>query len=160
MSWTKRQFAEQALDEIGIASYAYEIQPEMIQSVLRRMDSMLATWNAKGIRVGYPVPTTPENSDLDDETNVPDSANEAIYLNLAIRIAPSFGKTILIDTKISAKQAYNALLVHTSEIVEMKYPTTLPLGAGNKPFRNNAGEFITNNEESLEVGNDGNLNFE
>ena len=55
MSWTKRQFINAALEEIGLASYVFDIQPEELESALRRLDAMMADWNAKGIRIGYPL---------------------------------------------------------------------------------------------------------
>jgi hypothetical protein len=132
MGWTKRQFIETALEEIGFASYVYDIQPEQLNSALRKMDAMLSTWYGQEIRIGYPVPTSPENSDLDEETNVPDAANEAILLNLAVRLGPSFGKTVSIDTKVSAKKAYDQLLGRAMMPAEMSLPSTMPSGAGNR----------------------------
>ena len=135
MGWTKRQFVEQAFDEIGLASYIFDLQPEQLQSALRRLDTMMATWNAQGIRLAYPLPSNPQDSDLDQETDVPDSAYEAIYTNLAIRIAPSFGKQVAIEVKTTAKQAYNVLLQRATYPIEMQLPRTMPAGAGQKPWR-------------------------
>lgn len=132
MGWTKRQFITQAFEEIGLASYVFDIQSDQLESALRRLDSMMATWNGKGIRLGYPIPASPENSDLDEETNVPDAANEAIYLNLGVRIAPAFGKTVPLETKKAAKEAYDGLIAKAVQPREMQFPGTLPLGAGNK----------------------------
>lgn len=156
MSWTKRQFIESAFDEIGLASYAYDLQPEQLQSALRRLDAMMATWNNKGIRIGYPLPASPEDSDLDTETGVPDAANEAIYLNLAIRIAPGFGKQVSIDTKKSARDGYIGLLSKTSSIQEQQLPSTTPVGAGNKPFRERD-VFSPEPDDPIDVGPDGEL---
>jgi hypothetical protein len=125
----------QAFDEIGLASYIFDIQPEQLQSALRRLDTMMATWNGKGIRLGYPLPSSPQDSDLDEETLVPDSANEAIYTNLAIRIAPSFGKAVAVEVKVAAKQAYDILLQRAAAPIQMQLPREMPAGAGNKPWR-------------------------
>jgi hypothetical protein len=54
MGYTKRQFISAAFEEIGLASYVFDLQPEQLQSALRRLDAMMADWNAKGIRLGYP----------------------------------------------------------------------------------------------------------
>lgn len=158
MSWTKRQFVQQAFEEIGLASYAFDLQPEQLQSALRRMDAMMATWNAKGIRIGYPIPTSPENSYLDDETGVPDAANEAIYTNLAIRIAPSFGKAVSMEAKASARAAYDVLLMRAAVPPEMQLPGSLPAGAGNKPWRNDD-EYIKDPSDPLLAGDDSVLDF-
>jgi len=158
MGWTKRQFVTQAFEEIGLAAYVFDLNPEQLQSGLRRLDSMMATWNAKGIRLGYPLPSSPQDSDLDEQTNVPDSSNEAIYLNLAIRIAPSFGKTPSVDTKATAKAAYDNLLSIAAMPMEMQLPGTLPVGAGNKPW-NIDQPFVNPPVDPLLAGQDGEIQF-
>jgi len=100
MGYTKRQFISAAFEEIGLASYVFDLQPEQLESALRRLDAMMADWNAKGIRLGYPLPSSPQDSTLDEETLVPDSAYEAIICSLGIRLAPSFGKQVMIETKL------------------------------------------------------------
>lgn len=132
MAWTKRQLVVQAFDEIGLAEYVFDIQPEQLESALRRLDAMAASWNAKGLYFGYPLPSSPGDSDLDDEVSVPDAAAEALYLSLAIRLAPSLGKQVAIETKTSARQAYNALLMNCRRLIQMQLPSHMPLGAGNK----------------------------
>jgi len=135
MSWTKRQFVSAAFEEIGYAEYAFDLQPEQLQSALRRLDAMMATWNGLDIKLGYPLPDSPENSSLDDETYVPDKANQAVFQNLALVIAPIVGKVVSQETKGSARAAYMQLLNHATKPKEMQFPTTLPAGAGNKPWR-------------------------
>ena len=160
MTWKKRDFVVQAFEEIGYASYIYDAMPEQLQSVLRRLDAMLGAWNAKGIRLGYPLPANPGDSDLDEETGVQDSSVEAIYLNLAIRIAPSFGKTISTEAKTSAKAAYDALLIKIAMPSEMQLPDTMPAGAGNKPWRTNYRPFLNKPIEPLLAGYDEQIQFD
>jgi hypothetical protein len=154
MGWTKRQFVEQAFDEIGLAGYVFDLQPQQIQSALRRLDTMMATWNAQGIRLAYPLPSSPQDSDLDQETDVPDSAYEAIYTNLAIRIAPSFGKQVALEVKTSAKLAYNVLLQRATAPIEMQLPRTMPAGAGNKPWRIDD-PFVAPPQDPVQTGPEG-----
>lgn len=137
MGWTKRQLIEEAFSKIGMASYNYDLQPEMLQSALYQLDSMLATWNNKNIQLGYPLSTSPQNVDLDTETEIPDRANEAIFLNLAIRLAPNYGKQLMPEIKRSAYEAYQGLLQISAFPREMQFPSTLPRGAGNKSYRDN-----------------------
>jgi hypothetical protein len=135
MSWTKRQYVEKAFEEIGYASYAFDLQPEQLQAALRRLDSMMAVWNSKSIKLGYPLPDSPSGSDLDQDTHVPDRANEAVYTNLAVRIASLVGKVVPQETKSIAKSAYTALLAQAATPREIQLPRTMPAGAGNKPWR-------------------------
>jgi len=159
MGYTKRQFIDMALEEIGVASYEFDISPEELQSALKKLDAMMATWNARGIRCGYPIPSSPENSTLTEETNVIDAANEAIYLNLAVRIAPSLGKMAMRDTKVNAKASYKSLMNVCSETQEMQFPRTLPRGQGNKNFGNrNFNKFFVETDP-ITVGRDAILNL-
>ena len=152
MSWTKRQIIQQAFDEIGLAPYVFDLTADQLESALRRLDSMIALWDSKGIRLGYPLPSSPQNSDLDSETNMPDVAVEAAFLQLATRIAPSYGKAVSIETKAAAKQAYDALLVQFATPPEMQIPAGYPAGAGYKPYA--IDDPFTSREEPIHVGGD------
>lgn len=135
MGYSKRQFVAAAFEEIGLASYAFDLQPQQFESALRRLDAMMASWNALGIRLGYPLPSSPQFSDLDAQSEVPDSANEAIITNLAIKLAPGYGKQVMPETKATAKETYNTLLSRAAVPMEQQLPSTMPSGAGNKPWR-------------------------
>lgn len=159
MSWTKRQFVVQAFEEIGLASYVFDLSPEQMDSALRRLDSMMAAWNAKGIRLGYPIPGNPQDSSLEEKTGVPDSANEAVYMGLAVRLAPGFGKVVSPDTKSAAKQGYDTLLSRAAMPMEQQLPGSMPAGAGNKPWCKNDGPFLTPPVDPLLAGQDGEIEF-
>lgn len=135
MAYSKRQFVTAAFEEIGLASYVFDLQPQDLETALRRLDAMMAEWNAKGIRLGYPLPGSPQFSDIDSPSEVPDSANEAIICNLAMRLAPGFGKTLNTLTASTAKQGYNTLLARATMPMQQQFPRTLPAGAGQKPWR-------------------------
>ena len=159
MAYTKRQFVEAALTEIGLASYVFDIQPEQLEYARRRLDAMMADWNGKGIRLSYPIPASPEQGSLSEETNVPDSANEAVILNLAVRLAPSYGKQIMPDTRLLAKTAYDTVLQRATAPIELQFPDTLPSGAGNKYWRDADDPFMPTPEDPVETGPEGILEF-
>lgn len=156
MGWTKRQFVEQAFSEIGLAGYAFDLDPAQLQTALRQLDSMMAVWSARGVRLGWPLPSAQANSDLDQDSNAPTSANEAIYLNLATRIAPGFGKTVAIETKVFAKQSYELLLSLAAQPTERNLPYTMPMGAGN---RYSIEPFARPQQDPILAGSDGPLDF-
>jgi hypothetical protein len=56
MSYTKRQFVTAAFEEIGLASYVFDLTNDELTSACKRLDAMMADWNAKGIRLSYPIP--------------------------------------------------------------------------------------------------------
>jgi len=157
MGYTKRQFAEGALEEIGMAAYVFDAQPEQLQSILRRIDAMMAEWNAKGIRLGYPLPSSPEASDIDAETNVPDSAYETIICNAAVRISPMFGKTPSSLTMRNARRGYGTVLGKAAQPQEMQF-LSMPLGAGNKAYPYGR-VFTTGPVPGIDAGPDGELEF-
>lgn len=161
MAYTKRYVVEKAFEEIGLASYVFDLQPQQLNSVLGRLDAMMATWNAKGLRLGYPLPSSPADSDLDQEIGVPDSAIEAMFLNLSVRISGGFGKTVSPETKAFAKRAYNELVGNSAIPIEMQLGnTTIPAGAGNKGYRSYADRFLRAPKDPLTVGSDSILDLE
>ena len=159
MSWTKREFINQAFEDAGMASYVYDLQPEQLQSALRLMDNMLAVWNEKGIRLSYPLPETPSQSSLDDLTNVPDSANEAICNNLAIRIAPSYGKVVPFETKVLASSSLRCLESAAARPPQIQFPGTMPAGAGNMIGYNYPRSYLPDPVEYIEPNSDNVMDF-
>jgi len=159
MGYSKRQFIEAALAEIGLASYAFDLQPEQLEAARQRLDAMMADWNGKGIRLGYPIPVSPQDGSIDEQTNVPDSAYEAIICNLGIRLAPSYGKQVMNETKATAKQGYDTLMQRATAPLEQQFPNTMPSGAGNKPWRVYDNPFLRPPVSPVEAGPDGPLQF-
>ncbi len=154
MGWLKGQLVDEAFAEIALAGYVFDVGPEARETGLRRLDAMMAQWNAIGIRLGYALPSSPANSDIDAESGIPDSAYEAVFMNLAIRIASGFGKTLSQDTRNVAKAAYDTLLARAAFPPQQQLPNTLPQGAGNKPWRRNDSPFMPNPVDPL-VGTQG-----
>lgn len=152
MSWTKQELINQGLTEIGKNPNIFNIDPDDMQSCLRNLDSMMATWNNRGIRLGYALPSSTASSELDTPSNIPDWANEAVYLNLAVRIAPSFGKTPSAETKLAARTALSTLPNQAAFPPEQQYKTWVPSGAGNKPFRDTNYPFLPPPVDALTAG--------
>lgn len=130
--WTKKQIIEQAFEEIGLASYIFDITADQLESALRRLDLMVASWQARNIQIGYPLPASPGNSNIDEEIQTSLNNNEALVLNLAVRLAPAYGKSVSPDTKATAKLLYDQLLIEAAMPFEQQFVRTLPLGAGYK----------------------------
>lgn len=159
MSWTKRELITEALGELGLGA-AFDITPEEYDSALRRLDTMLAVWDAKGIRLGYPLPATPDASDLDQDSNLPDAALEPVYINLALRLAPGYGKTVSIDSRRNASDGYDRLQIDAAQPLPPQQPNTMPRGAGNKPWRPLSSPFFPKPTDSpLQVTSGGDLNI-
>lgn len=154
MGWTKRQYAEDALMELGIASYVFDIEADQLEAAVRRLDTMMAEWNGRGIRLGYPLPSSPGSTNIDADAGTPDSAHDAIVTNLALRLAPSYGKQVGVETKATARHGFNTLMARAAYPPEMQLPS-MPAGAGNR------GEvFFPKPDSPLAVGPDGEMVLE
>jgi hypothetical protein len=160
MGYSKQQFVTAAFEEIGMASYVFDLAPQDLQTALRRLDAMMAEWNAKGIRLAYPLPGSPQDASLTEPSNVPDSANEAIITNLAMRLSPSFGKIPSPVTLSTAKAGYNTLLSRAAMPGEQQLPGTMPAGAGWKTWRWGRGPFVDAPKDPVAVGGDSKLTLE
>lgn len=134
MSWTKLEIVDAAYAEIGMANYDFYLSPEQRQAALNRLDAMVATWKRRGIVVDYVVPSSHGGSSLDDDTLI-NNHMEALYLNLAIKIAPMFGKAPSLETKSAAHTALRELMTDTVTQQEQSYRDTLPVGQGNRPWQ-------------------------
>tara|TARA_R110000824_G_scaffold359628_2_gene547222 strand:+ start:6368 stop:6829 length:462 start_codon:yes stop_codon:yes gene_type:complete len=126
---TKRQIILDAFAEIGLASYAFDLSPDQMQAALGQLDRMVSTWSTNGLKLGY----FPAVDDLDEETGTPAASTDALVLNLAVRLAPSFGKTPSPDTKKAARGALRSLYNLSAAPLPMQVDTHLvPAGQGNR----------------------------
>ena len=137
MGYTKGDLVEAALTEIGIAGSEFDVVPEQMEKDIRRLDSMLAEWVNQGVLLGYPTNSSPDTSEEDTESNIPDTAIEAVVTNLALRLAPSYGKQVMVNTSVIAKNSWTYLLVVATRPKERQLPS-MPKGAG---YKNTASPF-------------------
>jgi len=157
VGYSKQQFVTAAFEEIGMAAYVFDLAPQDLQSALRRLDAMMAEWNAKGIRLAYPIPGSPQDASLTEPSEVPDSANEAIITNLAMRLSPSFGKIPSPMTLAVAKTGYNTLLSRAAMPAQQQLPRNMPVGAGWKTWRSYGDPYMPVPVDPVQAGPDGNL---
>lgn len=149
---TKRQIIEMAYGAVGLAGFMYDLQPEQMESARRMLDAMMAQWNAQGHRIGWPIPSSPESGDVDDETELPDSALAAVYLNLGPLLANMHGKTVTPMYLGMARAAKDALMTQTVKPVGRKMPGGFPLGAGHKTYYGAA--WSRDPEQVISLGDD------
>lgn len=131
MSYTKRDLVYAALRELGLADYSFDMAVDQLDSALMRLDTMIAEWNGRGIRLGYVLPGDPADGNMNDQSGIPDWANEAVITNLAVRLAPSFGKTAANETRAIAIRSFNTVLGQCTRPTKMRLGT-FPAGAGAK----------------------------
>ncbi len=106
-TYTKRDVAMMALEEIALANYVFDGTAEEDVALLRRMDAMMASAPWSGIF--YNTATTDGSSLPSDPVSIDDDYLEAVYTNLALRIAPTYGKVVSAETRVAASQGKNAV---------------------------------------------------
>ena len=149
MGYSRKDFIDGALEEVGFASYTFDIQPEQYEGAMRRLDALMGEWNSRGIRLGYPIPSSPGSGKLNDQTDVPDHAWQAVVTNLALRIAVMFGKQPMLSTIAAASDGVTNLLREASQ-VSPRASNMQVSGSGNRYM-----SFIPQTHESALTGSDG-----
>ena len=161
MGWSKKNFVEQALAEIGIAGYIFDIQPEQYQLAAVRLDAMVMGWEANGLHIGWPMSSGPDTIDLNADTNCPTFAIRAIIKCLAMELAPLFGKQVSMELMGQARDAELDVYQQASaRPMPRQLPSTMPMGAGRKPWRNINGPFMPTPTDPIECGGDGPIEFD
>lgn len=127
MAWTKGEIVNEAFAELALGGQAIDIDPEERELGLRRLDAMMASWEARGILLSYDFTT-----DLAGTSGLADGAVEGVWLKLAESIGPTFGKSLPASARVRAKTAYDALLIDSVRPATQQLPS-MPVGAGNKP---------------------------
>lgn len=131
---TKRLVVDMAYDEVRLAVPEFQINPNELNTVLTKLDMLMAEWETSGIYLGYNQPTIPGTGDLEDEIGIPNAALHATALYLALRVSPAFGKALSAETRAALALSMSNLRGLTAQIPNMRYPRTTPLGQGNRWF--------------------------
>ncbi len=159
--FSKRNLVNMAFNDLALAGYIFDLTPDEMQTAVLTMDSMMALWETQGIRVGYAMTTDPDSADLDQPSGIPDWMNMAVYKNLAIMMAASFGKAVPPSLAVAAKTAYDWVLgLVASNPPQMQFKGNLPMGAGWKMTNYMGGPFIAPPTDVLTTGPDGILSID
>ncbi len=110
--------------EVRVAESA--ITPSESQDGLEALNDMMNEWIVDGIDVGYEALT-----DTDDEIFVSLGAIGAMKANLAIYIAPEYGRTP--SAALIARARRSKISLRASiPLNPAQFPDTLPVGSGNE----------------------------
>ena len=131
---TKGQVADLIAEELGRAGYDFDIQPGEVLSWLRKMDALLAQWQAQGITLNYNFPASFGTSKPTDMMGVPDAALDTIAAWVAMRVAPGIGKTMSTESRKAMADGLSLLRSETAVIPCMHYPKTTAIGSGWNPW--------------------------
>ncbi len=156
MSMTRRQVCLLALTEIGVAQRDVDVSADEYATACRRLDMMVARWNAAGLHLGYPIPLAGEVN-LNADTALPAHALEAVVACLAVKLAPSYGKTVSRETKQTASEGFQTLMSFSTIPPDSVMRGGMPLGGRQPtPFWP---QFTREPDPNLIVGDDTDLEF-
>ena len=153
----KREVIGAAFRLIGLANWQFDLQPDEITDALFELDTMMADWGTQGVRCGYSLNLG--KSDPDDDSGLPDTIVGSVAANLALRLAPTFGKDVPPQLANRADDGWNSALVQFGQIAQAMRLPTLPAGAGDKYWRGTNWPYPNRNPERIDNGNDSTLEF-
>jgi hypothetical protein len=159
MGWTKRQLVMAALAEIGVAQAGVDLTADELADACRRLDAMMGAWDADGIHIGYPISGSAAVA-LDTDTALWVSAVRAVVCNLAVEVAPMFGREPMRATVANAKRGLSTLQARTSAPPSLQLPATLPAGAGSRWSGSVLRPFVTPPVDHISVNDDSFLDLE
>ena len=115
-----------ALQLLEIRTAESPIEANEAEDGLTALNDMMNEWNVDGINVGY------ESLDnVEDRLHVKLGAVGAIKANLAVYIAPEYGKSVSAALALRAKTSKRSLR-GAIKLNDAEFPDTLPIGSGNE----------------------------
>jgi hypothetical protein len=123
---TASEVAQKALHRILVEADEATLQDTEYADFYEVMNDFMADLEAKNINLGYTTVTAGT-----DTVTVPAGAIRGIITNCAIEAAPDYGGYVSQPLIESAKQGMRTLRKLGRTTIGVKYPVTLPKGAGN-----------------------------
>jgi len=118
---TTAELIRDALTLINVLGVGESAEPEHSEYALRKLNALLADWEADGVNLQYYPQTMDE---LGADCPIPDDSVLAVTYYLAFSLAPSYGKAV--SPEMSALgSSYYARLTRDSVKATMR-PATLP----------------------------------
>ena len=144
-----------ALKEIVAIPAESRIDAYKTQVGIFYLNAMMFEFAATGINIGYT-----QIDSLGDVITVPDSALDAIMLNLALAISPAFKESITsIDLFEQAEESMDVLReLSYARPANASYSPNLPVGSGNESF--DTSKFYDHSTTPILTENSGNIAYE
>jgi hypothetical protein len=128
MSTTNAELIRDALTLINVLGVGEAAEPEHAEFALRKLNALLADWEANGVNLQFYPQTMDE---LGAQCPITDDSILAVTYYLAFALAPSYGKQV--DPKMVALGGqYYARLTRDSVLAKMRPAEldNLPVGEG------------------------------
>lgn len=130
---TRSIILRRAFGRIGLTDYEFNVSPDERADARLTLDAMLGEWAEAGVDLGH---TPSDGTDNDGvEMTTPSWADAAIWNNLAVRLAPDYGKVALADVRRDARRGYDLCTAKTMVIPVDQRATRQLYGGGDRYYR-------------------------
>lgn len=128
---TKGGIVNDAYSRLRISGLTVNPTPEDMEVALTRFENMMATLEARDIRLNFRFEELPDPS---TEHGVKTAHFDMMATNLAVRLAPDFGKPVSPELAAAARAAMSDThsITAASNARETIYPRRQPIGSGNR----------------------------
>lgn len=150
---TVAQVAKASLQRILVQDSEAPLEASEYQDFIFSLNNYMASIDAEGIQLGYTTVT-----DLGDELTVPAGAIEGIIANMAIRVAPDYGKEIPQALVIAASHGLRVMRLIGQSLGQTEYPSTLPMGSGN--YQQHGQTYYSDLEDTILAETTGSISLE
>lgn len=131
---TKKAIVEHAFGEIGMASYVFALQAEDIQQGLTLLEQLMARFDGQGILLNWPFADDMLNPEGSVEVFLPPYAVSGVTAQLAIDLAPFYGKQPNPTTFKRAYDGFTTMAAIGSVPNPARMNTLTPMGSGNRNY--------------------------
>lgn len=129
----KRDLIQQAYGICGQAGYEFEIEPEEFAAANAILDGMMYELrDYQGVILNYNFPEVGSVGNPEDESGIPYPATRGVVSGLAMRLAPSIGKTLSPESQRALSRSWTLLLANNITTPHMEMGRHTPRGAGNR----------------------------
>lgn len=129
MAETAETIIKDALTEIVVLGAEAPLEASDAQSAIRYLNRMMASFDAKGIDLGFTEVTS-----LASPVTVPLGAVDGMVFNLAARLWTQYYSESPIpgDLLLKARSGADSMMALAVSMGPTQYPSTLPIGSGNQ----------------------------
>lgn len=124
---SKIELIDRAYSKLRISGITVNPTPGDVNIALDEMECMLAEWDLVNVCLGYQFEDEP---DPNTESGLVRGYENAVQVNLAIRLAPEFGKPSG-ELVSHASQSYSKISSAVAKVKEVPYPQRQPVGEAN-----------------------------
>lgn len=150
---TKGDIVRQAFTHLRISGLTSKATPEDTRLALQTLESMLLAWTNKGLNLSWNKSDNFVDPDPHEDSGISDANYEAIYVNLAVKLLPPFGKEAPTRLESFARELYAGLF--STVLPTQQNNTYMPLGSGNR--RGAYTPVYQEANETIDIENDGNI---